>query len=183
MEHGPAWSQGIVVIDAALILASAPTEGVDHEMLEAPAKGKAPKTDSAQAPSSDARLEIEKLHRQLAEKALDATRAWQRYESSNRMCMSLQIERAKMVNQIHPAAPLLACAPRAAANGDNRGTALTCWCEACDLAQGELLGRTRMAICPNCGDKRCPRAIHHDAVCPASAARTPASDSQENPIG
>lgn len=40
-----------------------------------------------------------------------------------------------------------------------------CWCEACDLAQGELLGRTRMSVCPQCGDKRCPRAKTHDAVC------------------
>lgn len=40
-----------------------------------------------------------------------------------------------------------------------------CWCETCDLAQGNPLGRTRMSLCPECGDKRCPRAKHHDNVC------------------
>lgn len=29
--HGPTWAQGIVVIDAALLLARTPTEGVNHE--------------------------------------------------------------------------------------------------------------------------------------------------------
>jgi hypothetical protein len=29
--HGPVWSQGIVLIDAARLLADTPTEGVDHE--------------------------------------------------------------------------------------------------------------------------------------------------------
>lgn len=39
-----------------------------------------------------------------------------------------------------------------------------CWCEACDLlANGPL--RTRMSICQTCGDKRCPRAAHHDVAC------------------
>jgi len=40
-----------------------------------------------------------------------------------------------------------------------------CWCESCDLAKGRPFGRTRMSICPNCGDKRCPRAKHHDNAC------------------
>ncbi len=40
-----------------------------------------------------------------------------------------------------------------------------CWCEKCDLAQGNPLGRTRMSLCPECGDKRCPRAKHHDNAC------------------
>lgn len=40
-----------------------------------------------------------------------------------------------------------------------------CWCESCDLAKGDPCGRTRMSICPNCGDKRCPRAKHHDNEC------------------
>lgn len=31
-EHGPAWAQGIGLIDAALMAASQPTEGVEHEM-------------------------------------------------------------------------------------------------------------------------------------------------------
>lgn len=32
IAHGPAWAQGIGVIDAALVLVEQPTEGVDHEM-------------------------------------------------------------------------------------------------------------------------------------------------------
>lgn len=31
-EHGPAWAQGIVLIDAASLLAEQPGEGVEHEM-------------------------------------------------------------------------------------------------------------------------------------------------------
>lgn len=34
IEHGPAWAQGVAVIDAAHLLASMPTEGVDHEIVE-----------------------------------------------------------------------------------------------------------------------------------------------------
>lgn len=34
IENGPAWVQGIAVIDAAHLLASMPTEGVDHEVVE-----------------------------------------------------------------------------------------------------------------------------------------------------
>ena len=30
-SHGPAWSQGIVLIEAAQVMADTPTEGVDHE--------------------------------------------------------------------------------------------------------------------------------------------------------
>ena len=31
-EHVPAWAQGIEMIDAAMMLADTPTEGVEHEM-------------------------------------------------------------------------------------------------------------------------------------------------------
>lgn len=34
VENGPAWAQGIAVIDAAHLLAGMPTEGVDHEIIE-----------------------------------------------------------------------------------------------------------------------------------------------------
>lgn len=34
VENGPAWAQGIAVIDAAHLLAGMPTEGVDHEIVE-----------------------------------------------------------------------------------------------------------------------------------------------------
>ena len=35
-EHGPVWAQGIVLIDAARVLADSPGEGVDHESLAEP---------------------------------------------------------------------------------------------------------------------------------------------------
>lgn len=41
---------------------------------------------------------------------------------------------------------------------------LQCWCEDCDIkAHGGL--RTKMSLCPECGDKRCSRAAHHDLPC------------------
>lgn len=170
IEHGPVWAQGIVVIDAALVLAASPTEGVDHEMLEHDVDADALDASTAVAPSSDQQLEIERLHRQLAEKTLDATRAWLRYESANRMCMSLQIERAELARRGESPSPERVSPPAAT----HERSVLNCWCETCDLAQGHLLGRTRMSVCPNCGDKRCPRAIHHDAAC-AAATPSPAS--------
>ena len=38
-----------------------------------------------------------------------------------------------------------------------------CWCERCDVAEHGY--RSRMHVCPICGDKRCPRAAHHEAAC------------------
>lgn len=38
-----------------------------------------------------------------------------------------------------------------------------CFCEACDVAQNGL--RTRMHVCPQCGDKRCPKAENHWNQC------------------
>ena len=42
-----------------------------------------------------------------------------------------------------------------------------CWCECCDTAANSGW-RSRMSLCPKCGDKRCPRAYHHDSDCFAS---------------
>jgi hypothetical protein len=57
--HGPAWAQGIAVIDAAYLLADQPTEGVDHEMRE----DAAPSQPVADHPDT-ARLDwIESRHR------------------------------------------------------------------------------------------------------------------------
>lgn len=39
----------------------------------------------------------------------------------------------------------------------------TCWCRTCDRTVSSL--PQRMNLCPECGDKRCPRADHHDAAC------------------
>lgn len=40
-----------------------------------------------------------------------------------------------------------------------------CWCQACDIATSQHGFRTRMSLCPKCGDKRCPRAQHHGFQC------------------
>lgn len=44
-----------------------------------------------------------------------------------------------------------------------------CWCMTCDQEQrdnGELgLLEFRMNLCPDCGNKRCPKATHHDNEC------------------
>ena len=45
-----------------------------------------------------------------------------------------------------------------------RGEAAVCWCECCDEAANNGM-RTRMAVCPECGDKRCPRAEFHGSEC------------------
>lgn len=53
---------------------------------------------------------------------------------------------------------------------------MRCWCEDCDVnAHGGL--RTRMSLCPECGDKRCGRAAHHDFPCstkPTGSGEPPA---------
>lgn len=36
IEHGPAWAQGIAILDAANIMANQPAEGIEHEFLEEP---------------------------------------------------------------------------------------------------------------------------------------------------
>lgn len=43
--------------------------------------------------------------------------------------------------------------------------ATDCWCQSCDIAASSIGLRTRMSVCPQCGDKRCARALHHDSVC------------------
>ena len=54
-----------------------------------------------------------------------------------------------------------------------------CWCEDCDTAANSGL-RSRMSLCQECGNKRCPRAKHHDNACTASAkpATQPAAQAQ-----
>ena len=48
-----------------------------------------------------------------------------------------------------------------------------CWCVTCDeLGRASLpfpLNLTRyMIVCPDCGNKRCPKATHHDNSCTGS---------------
>lgn len=59
-----------------------------------------------------------------------------------------------------------------------------CWCRRCEdawLRRPEnlrhiLVGR-RFIVCPDCGNKRCPRATQHDNACTRSnASGQPGSD-------
>ncbi len=42
-----------------------------------------------------------------------------------------------------------------------------CWCETC---RPVTLSDMRMVLCPDCGNKRCPKATHHDNACTNSNA-------------
>ncbi len=55
---------------------------------------------------------------------------------------------------------------------------VSCWCVACDemvrtahilngANEATLFMRT-FVVCPDCGNKRCPRATHHDHACSGS---------------
>jgi Zn finger protein HypA/HybF involved in hydrogenase expression len=47
-----------------------------------------------------------------------------------------------------------------------------CWCYRCDQEGKTSYGRTglrdRMNLCPDCGNKRCPRATDHRLTCTGS---------------
>ena len=45
-----------------------------------------------------------------------------------------------------------------------------CHCEACDIAANSGR-RSRMSLCPQCGNKRCPRASSHSNACTSSNAQ------------
>lgn len=65
---------------------------------------------------------------------------------------------------------------------ETRGAALAspdCWCESCDTASNGGLA-SRMSLCPQCGNKRCPRATHHDRACTGSNEPGQAGSSWEN---
>lgn len=42
---------------------------------------------------------------------------------------------------------------------------LECWCHTC---RPVTMQDSRMVLCPSCGNKRCPRANHHDNACTGS---------------
>ncbi len=44
-----------------------------------------------------------------------------------------------------------------------------CWCEDCDVSANVL--RSRVSVCPECGDKRCARAKNHANGCSAAAPK------------
>lgn len=43
-----------------------------------------------------------------------------------------------------------------------------CFCMTCDVEKNII--RTRMSLCPDCGNKRCPKSTHHDNACSGSNA-------------
>ena len=54
---------------------------------------------------------------------------------------------------------------------------IDCWCITCDNAiadaleaNGDFLAAMQrpFIVCPDCGNKRCPRATHHDHACTGS---------------
>ncbi len=49
-----------------------------------------------------------------------------------------------------------------------------CWCAKCDAEETPF--RFRMNLCPECGDKRCPRAEDHEKACHVVDASLPAAN-------
>jgi len=45
---------------------------------------------------------------------------------------------------------------------------LKCWCYNCYMEQSGDLFRQIMHLCPDCGNKRCPRATDHNLECTGS---------------
>lgn len=51
-----------------------------------------------------------------------------------------------------------------------------CWCHECEDARLDKLPRIeqfrsrRFIVCPDCGNKRCPKATQHDLACTRSNA-------------
>jgi hypothetical protein len=52
-----------------------------------------------------------------------------------------------------------------------------CWCETC---RPNTMLESRMILCPVCGNKRCPRATHHDNACTGSNEPGQRGSSWEN---
>lgn len=60
---------------------------------------------------------------------------------------------------------------------DVRTVRIDCWCITCDAeiadaqeANGDFFGALSrpFVVCPDCGNKRCPKATHHDNACTGS---------------
>jgi len=50
-----------------------------------------------------------------------------------------------------------------------------CWCYECNRERQTFIGgmsvpffRTHMIVCPECGNKRCPKATNHENACTGS---------------
>lgn len=87
------------------------------------------------------------------------------------------------IQAIDPAAPVSPSSQDPAGAG-----APACWCQTCQVAYGEtlsaidrirLLGK-RMIVCPDCGNKRCPKANFHGNACTNSNVVGQKGSSWEN---
>jgi hypothetical protein len=45
---------------------------------------------------------------------------------------------------------------------------VTCQCGTCRPIDWKDPSSVRMILCPECGNKRCPKALHHDCICTRS---------------
>ena len=45
---------------------------------------------------------------------------------------------------------------------------LKCWCQECCKRETGHYNATRVVVCPDCGNKRCPRATNHELECSGS---------------
>lgn len=50
--------------------------------------------------------------------------------------------------------------------GMKRKKDVDCFCMECDIDENII--RTRMSVCPDCGNKRCPKATNHENPCSGS---------------
>jgi hypothetical protein len=46
-----------------------------------------------------------------------------------------------------------------------RQSNLKCWCQECCKKETGEYNATRVVVCPDCGNKRCPRATNHELEC------------------
>lgn len=52
--------------------------------------------------------------------------------------------------------------------GLGAGSGARCWCHACRPVTPLRHGDMRMIVCPDCGNKRCPKANNHGNACTGS---------------
>jgi hypothetical protein len=52
--------------------------------------------------------------------------------------------------------------------GLGAGAVARCWCHACRPVAMWPPDDNRMILCPDCGNKRCPKASHHERACTGS---------------
>lgn len=106
--------------------------------------------DELRAALAEAQAEVKPPRRELSEEGLREFSAW----------LAREVPPGTVISDPAWWAPRIVAAVLRAAGE------VSCWCESCDIAKH---GRpSRMSTCPQCGSKRCPRAIHHDRKCAAT---------------